>query len=368
MRTQLQPRRGRLAMRAVLAVLALLVVAAATSVPSGATTTHTGPASANPLAAAPWGVNTGRSEGIYPAWQEATGTTKQLLARIALRPRVHWFGAWTPTSDIAGLVRAYISQTQAGNANALVQLAVFRVYPGGERAKSVPLTAAAQADYKAWVDQVAAAIGTARVALILEPDLALALHGWRPAVRLGLVSYAARVFSALQRTSVYIDASAADWLQVPTAASMLRSAGVAHVRGFALNATHYDSTAAQVTFGRQIVAALTNAGIPNRHFVVNTADTGRPFTWPQYWVKHPHGNFNNAEVCRNRTEQRCVTLGIPPTTDVGNSAWHLPATVAAAAHKWCDGYLWFGRPWLDNQAAPFDRQRALAVAATTPYH
>jgi endoglucanase len=357
-------------MRAVLAVLcvaALQIGAVATSVPSGATATRSTVAAVNPLAAAPWGVNTGRSEGIYPAWQLATGTTKQLLARIALRPRVHWFGAWTPTADIGSEVSAYITQTQGGNPDALVQLAVFREYPGGERAKSVPLTAAAQADYKAWIDQVAAAIGTARVALILEPDLGLALHGWRPAVRLSLVAYAARTFGALPRTSVYIDASAADWLQVATAASMLRSAGVAYVRGFALNATHYDSTAAQVTYGKQIVAALTKAGIPNRHFVVNTADTGRPFTWPQYWVKHPQGNFNNAEVCRNRTERRCVTLGIPPTADVGNPAWHLPATVAAAAQKWCDGYLWFGRPWLDNQAAPFDQQRALAVAATTPF-
>lgn len=321
----------------------------------------------NPLAARPWGVYSGKVDGIYPAWQSATGATKTALGRIALRPRVRWFGAWTPTSEIGGLVSSYIAQTQAGDPNALVQLAVFREYPGGEQQRSVPLSSAAQADYRAWVNQVASAIGASRVAVILEPDLGLALTGWRPAVRLGLVNYAARVLGALAHTSVYLDASAADWLSVATATSMLRSAGVAYVRGFALNATHYDSTAAEDVYGQQIVAALARAGIANRHFVVNTADTGQPFTWQQYWAAHPHGNFDNAETCANRAQRRCVTLGIPPTADVANAAWHLPSTAATAARRWCDAYLWYGRPWLDSQASPYDQQRALAVANTTPY-
>jgi hypothetical protein len=29
--------------------------------------------------------------------------------------------------------------------------------------------------------------------------------------------------------------------------------------------------------------------------------------------------------------------------------------------------MWIGRPWLDNQADPFDLQRALALARSTPF-
>ena len=36
------------------------------------------------------------------------------------------------------------------------------------------------------------------------------------------------------------------------------------------------------------------------------------------------------------------------------------------AARYVDGYLWYGRPWLDNQADPFDLSRSLALAATTP--
>jgi hypothetical protein len=142
---------------------------------------------------------------------------------------------------------------------------------------------------------------------------------------------------------------------------------VGHVRGFALNGTHYDSTATEIIYGQQIAQALARAGIPGRHFVINTADTGRPFTWAQYWAAHPHGNFDNAEACRTVTQQRCVTLGIPPTWRVTDPRWHLPTPVLAPAKRYCDGYLWFGRPWMDNQASPFDLNRALAIAATTPF-
>jgi hypothetical protein len=37
------------------------------------------------------------------------------------------------------------------------------------------------------------------------------------------------------------------------------------------------------------------------------------------------------------------------------------------AARWVDGYLWIGRPWLDFQASPFDLQRSLAIARTSPY-
>lgn len=324
-------------------------------------------AAINPLAAGPWGVTSDGADGVYPAWQAATGPNKGLLAKIALRPRVRWFGAWIPTDKVSSSISGYIAGEQHGYANVLVQLAIFRVFPTGEGRVGDPLSAAAQNAYRSWVNAAARGIGRARVALVLEPDLAVSRNGWRPAVRYALARYAAKTFSALPHTSVYIDASAPDWLQVPDAVAMLKASGVSYARGFALNATHYTSTADNLGYGVEISRSLASNGIAGKHFVINTADTGRPFTWAQYWTKHPHGNFDNAQVCQSRSEPRCVTLGIPPTANVAARAWGLPASVLPGARAWCDAYLWFGRPWLDYQASPFDLARSLQIARTTPF-
>ena len=104
--------------------------------------------------------------------------------------------------------------------------------------------------------------------------------------------------------------------------------------------------------------------MPGKHFVVNTAANGHPFTYQQY---RPHSDFDNASVCRSRLASRCVTLGIPPTADVASPKWHLSLGVRRIAARSVDAYLWIGRPWLINQAEPFDLQRTLALARTTPF-
>ena len=62
-----------------------------------------------------------------------------------------------------------------------------------------------------------------------------------------------------------------------------------------------------------------------------------------------------------------MTLGIPPTTDVSDPAWGLSPADADEAAAYVDGYLWFGRPWLYNQASGWDQERALTLARTTPF-
>jgi endoglucanase len=349
------------------AALALLVGCLVATAPAGARIGTT-----NPLAARPWGVYTGPADGVYPAWEGAAGTNKALLGKVALRPRVRWFGGWIPRSEIRAKVHDYVvkTQTEADNPNVLIHMAEFRLWPhGGEAGRNIPLTQGDRDAYKAWIDAMARGIGSARTAMVVEPDLAVAFNGWRPSVRFALAKYAAHVFSALPRTSVYIDGAASDWLTVSKAAGMLRAAGIGfgRVRGFALNATHYTSTSSNVQHGRAIAAKLARMGYPGKHFVVNTADTGRPFTWAYYWQHHPNGNFDNAETCQTRSQLHCVTLGIPPTSDVAAPAWHFSDKVDTMARRFCDAFLWYGRPWLTNQASPFNLYRTLQIARTTPY-
>jgi endoglucanase len=330
-------------------------------------------AGTNPLAAGPWGIDT-RHE-LWQAYTSASGTRKRLIGKMATRPTVFWFTDIAPVRDVRRRVRAHIVSAQDGNPDTLVQLALFRLWPEGQANKHKPLTKADQRAYRRWVDNAARGIGSARVAVVLEPDLAVSLTGWRPAVRLRLARYAAKRLSALPRTTVYLDAGASDWLTVPKAVKMLRTAGMRYVHGFSLGATHYTSTASEVAYGTKLVGALRRAGFPGRRFIVDTADNGRPFTYRQYYAKHPGGFFDNAEVCRTRREHRCVTLGIPPTAAVASTRWRLPARQRKQARAHVDGYLWFSRPWYFYARAagtvrpqgPFDLQRTLSVARSSRF-
>ncbi|GAB7007971.1 hypothetical protein JCM18899A_54500 [Nocardioides sp. AN3] len=331
----------------------------------------------DPLAGGRWGVYRGPWNGIYRAYQRATGTTKQLLGRIALQPRMIWFAADFSTSSIGRALRGFVATQQAEfGKDALIQVAIFREWPRGEAGRGKPLSGSEQASYRAWVDAAADAIGDARVAMVLEPDLGLNAvpnNSWEtrtadPAVRLSLVRYAARRFSALPRTSVYLDASDADWLTVPKMVPVLEAAGVQFTRGFALGATHYSSVGDNIDYGTRLVAALDADGIHGTRFVIDTADNGRPFTWAQHRSEHPGADFDNAATCRSVSDTTCDTLGVPPTADVADQpGLGLTGRQRTDALRYVDAYLWFGRPWLVRQASPFSLSRSLEVARSTPF-
>jgi hypothetical protein len=184
-----------------------------------------------------------------------------------------------------------------------------------------------------------------------------------------LLSYAARTLSAQPNVSVYVEMGSADWFRdnPADAVTMLESAGVGYTRGFALDSSHFDSVARQVDFGAAIVAALARDGIPGRHFVVDTSDSGHPFTGAWYHQHHPDRRLGYAEPCRSDAQDHCVALGVPPTTDVGAAAWNLSDQRVRTAEKLVDGYLWVSRPWLAHQSGAFSMDRALAEVRHSPY-
>ena len=169
-------------------------------------------------------------------------------------------------------------------------------------------------------------------AIVLQPDGPFALcapHGSKLYSR--LIKYAAKRLGALPNASTYIDAGASDWLKEDPqrALKILLPAGIKSVRGFSLNNTHYAAVEDEVAFGAAVVKALARRGVKGTHFVVNTAANGRPFNGYEYKGK----NFDNAETCKTKRQRKCVTLGIPPTADVANPAWGLPAAIARLAAK-----------------------------------
>ncbi len=317
----------------------------------------------NPLAGMKWGVYKGPYyNSIYPDYQRARGRNRRLLAKIALRPLMYTFGDWFANADAKSAAENFIADSTNGNPAVLSQMAIFRLDPWeGAACPNGSWNAANQHSYKTWVDNFAAGIGNARVALIVQPDLPFAECAHSP-VPLELVRYAARRFNALPHTTVYVDAGARYFPSFTQAVSMLEQAGVRYVRGFSLNTSEYDTTDSEIEYGARLVKALAAAGISNRHFVVSTAQNGAGFLNGQY-----PGDVNNARVCRNRHDTLCVTLGIPPTTQVASPRWHLSGGDASLAFRYVDAYVWAGRPWLTGAASSFNLPRALGLASSTPF-
>jgi endoglucanase len=356
----LEPRPRRI-LATLVAALAALALTAPVASAGTANAGLPGASRTNPLAGMTWGHYTGTIDGVYPAYQAARGRAKSLLAKIALRPIVYWFGDWYSTGQARGAAQQYIAQDTAGDPNQLAQVAVFRMDPWEQAACSSTPSPAAQAAYRAWVNNFAAGIGSSRVALILQPDMPFALCS-PSRVPFALVAYAAAVFTRLPHTTVYLDAGAAYWPSPSQAAWMLEQSGIRYVRGFSMNDTQYDSTSRELEWGAKIEAALGGLGITGKHFVVNTAESGAPFLYGQY-----HGNHNNPRACVSRSDSVCASLGIPPTWRVASPRWGLPGADRAIAARYTDAYLWVGRPWLDNGSWPFDLGRALAMAAASPF-
>jgi endoglucanase len=358
---------------ALLCALGLLVVGVAITGPGRTPEAQQSSSSArtalNPLEGRPWGVYQGSYEKVTTAYAAAQGTDRALLGKIALQPRAAWFGGWQSSAQAVKQVTKYLATMQAGNPETLVQITIFRLRPWAkhrEVCRRLP-NAAEQAAYRSWVDAVATALGTAHVALILQPDSPFVLCApGGSTLPQQLLSYATQRFEQQPNVSVYIEAGAADWLKddVSRALQILVPSGIAYARGFAFNGTHYDSTERQIRFGARVSDALAAQGIPGKTFVINTAQNGRPF--PGYAMR-ARGSFDHRPVCTRPEQQFCVALGIPPTTDVANPVWGLPPDAAALAQSYVDAYLWFGRPWLYMQNDPFQRARALKLAANAPF-
>lgn len=359
------PRTRRAWTAALCAVLTALITAYGGSLAVRPADASSARAAANPLAGGPWGLDLG--DDIGKDWAVQSGTTKSLLGEITGQPRVRWFTTGIPTSSVTTVIGRYIDNVQAlSGQNALVQLALFRIFPRGEGERDQRMTSAEVTAYRAWMQQAVNAIGSTRTVVVLEPDLAeLAPPNQKgaPVVpdaarREGLVKQAAQKLSALPNTTVYLDSGDADWLPVDKATTLLVNSGIQYARGFALGATHYSSIPGNVGYARSLEAALAKRGYAGKRAVLDTADNGRGFTWG-YWHTHKSklgSDFDNAAICATRTSTQCNTLGHVPTWNVG-----------AYRGQYIDAYLWFGRPWLVRQASPYSRSRSLQAVRTTPY-
>ncbi|WOX11467.1 glycoside hydrolase family 6 protein [Streptomyces sp. N50] len=223
------------------------------------------------------------SEGFYT--DPDSNAAKWLLANpddpraqkiqrsIARRPAARWFGDWN--TDIKADLDAYVAAAAAQGQMPIV--ALYNMFNRDNGGQSSGGSASPDA-YQAWIDAAVAGIGDRPVLVVLEPDL-LAQLGNLPsdsacAERTTLAAYAARALATLPETTVYLDGGNPTWIRPPEMAARLKDAGVAQVRGFAVNVANFDSVDVCCTYATQITTELARLGVPGTGFVVDTSRNG----------------------------------------------------------------------------------------------
>jgi endoglucanase len=246
------------------------------------------------------------------------GRTKQadLIWKIAGQPRAVWVGRFTRPRFHFKVRRIIDSAKVQGSVPVMAVLRAESTrcgptYTAGGRA--------ADRRVRKWYRGLARAIGGDRVVIAFEPDSVGTidcLARSRRDDRIKLLRYGVDVLSQLPNATIYLEGGASDWEAPFRTARKLRKIGVAKVRGFMLNVTHYDWTRANVRHGLELSRL-----VGGKHFVINTSQNGRG---P---VHYKASNGRRINIWCNPGMRG---LGPPPTT--------------ATSHPMVDAYLWINRP------------------------
>jgi endoglucanase len=191
--------------------------------------------------------------------------------RIGSQPQGRWFAsanAATITADVSSYVGGANS---AGQIPLLVAYAITNRDCGGASAGG----AADLNAYRTWVHNFAAGLGTKTALVLLEPDslaLQTCLNGQQVAERDAAISDAVTAIKqANPAAKVYLDGGHSAWNSATDQAARLVAAGVRNADGFYSNVSNFRTTAAEVTYGRNVLNAIGGA---NLHQVIDTSRNG----------------------------------------------------------------------------------------------
>ncbi|MGI8864592.1 MAG: glycoside hydrolase family 6 protein [Solirubrobacteraceae bacterium] len=244
-----------------------------------------------------------------------------MLGRIASAPGAHRFWMWNLGPNVQGQVAHYLQNTQITEPGTTVMLSSYNLVHDVCGSTATP---AVQSRYDNYMDQTAAGIGNFHVVYLLEIDSLITTPCLSPAqlaIRLAELRYAVTALERDPHVLVYIDAGAADAVPAARIARLLSGAGIAQAQGFFLNATHFDWTQTELTYGRDISRRLGGS-----HFIINTGESGR-------------GPLVPANRVRNGNEVLCN----PPGRGLGPLSVNRQ-TAVQTGYPGADGFLWFDNP------------------------
>ena len=255
----------------------------------------------------------------YLQWQSYRRSGQQkkadLIWKIAREPKSLWLGRFTRPNFYVK-VRRLIDPARAQGAVPI--FTVLRAEATGCSPTYQGGGPAGDAETRNWYDDLARAIGNDRVVIAFEPDSLGTIDCLAPSRRddrLRLLRYGVDALSKLPGATIYLEAGASDWENAKRTAKQLRAIGIAKVRGFMLNATHYDWTKANIRHGLDI-----SRRVGDKHFIINTAENGRG-------PVHYKANHRVINVWCN-----------PGMRGLG------PAPTANTSNPMADAYLWINRP------------------------
>jgi len=288
----------------------------------------TSPSAPNPLVGTRWFVD--RENHAWVQWRQAVRQGRRgdayVNREIALQPKFRWFGRSTRPNP-ARKIGDYIARAERQREIPLMTtLRHHGVTCGPDYTGGGP---AEDARFRAWYRMLARVIGRHRVVIGYEPDslgTIDCLKKSRRKARVATLRYGIDVLSSLPNATIYIEAGASDWESARRTASLLRQVGIAKVRGFMLNATHYDWTASNIRYGR---ALSRRTG--GKHFIINTSSNGRGPVHYQRWTNARHTSWRTVNIWCNALMRG---LGIAPTTQT-----HDPLV---------DAYMWINRPGVSS--------------------
>ncbi|AUG77405.1 endoglucanase [Kitasatospora sp. MMS16-BH015] len=230
------------------------------------------------------------------------------LGRIAHQPSALWLAG----ADARAKVEDLTIRAEAAGRTALLVAYDIPHRDCGQFSAGGAATATA---YRAWIDDLSAALADRAAWIVLEPDAvahtldSCAVPAAEAAERYDLLAYAVRQLKQHPKARVYLDAGNAGWVKDPgQLAEALRRSGVDQADGFAVNVSNFYTTDQSSAFGSELSAVLGG-----KHFVIDTSRNG-------------NGPLSDKDWCNPPGR----ALGEPPTTATGRAG--------------VDAYLWIKNP------------------------
>jgi endoglucanase len=208
----------------------------------------------------------------------------ELIRAMVSTPQADWIESGTPKRALQQ-VRNIVSRA---NDRGTVPVLVAYNIPFRDCAQFSAGGATSVAEYKAWIDGVAAGIGDGTAVVILEPDGLGIIPFYDPyaagdgnstlewcqppeadpetaaADRFEMLNHAVDALKAQPNAAIYLDGTHSAWLGVGDIAHRLAQAGVDRADGFFLNVSNYQYTANSVQYGTWISQCLAAASTPEQ--------------------------------------------------------------------------------------------------------
>ena len=193
-----------------------------------------------------------------------------LIAAMETTPQAVWLTSGTPDAISSSLTKTL---ERADAERAVANLVLYNI-PGRDCGSYSAGGAQNTADYEAWIDAIAAAIGKHKVVIVLEPDALANLPsdcGYNPATvnipqatadRYTQINYAVTKLETGPRTMVYLDAGNSDWHSVGDMAIRLIAGGLQQAQGFFSNVSNFRAVNYEAKFDTWISECIAFANNP----------------------------------------------------------------------------------------------------------